>query len=356
MNVLIITKNVDAFGGIERVVAETVKYLSKHFRVTVIGIGKRRDDIYRGYPGRWIGRIPFSPSLFAAILRHPADVIIIHYPNPLAELFTLLRHLLFGTPYVVYYHNDVVPSTPLRRIFWFFYAPFCLLFLRLASRIVATSPAYPLVSPWLQIFRRKIVVVHNAPFNKPDFYDGPRERYFLFIGRLVPYKGIEYLLMGFALFVKTHPEWRLKIIGDGPLRNRLRALVERLGIQGSVDFLGKVSDDVYMDLLRRAWALVLPSISTQEGFGLVLLEAMAVGTLCLGSRVSSIPYILGEGERGILFEPKNPSEIARALEQASSSEHKTMRKKAYEWTQQLSWEKSNRKLISALQGLFSDKP
>ena len=348
MRVVVVTKSVDRFGGIERVVAETVKHLRKHLDVKVIGLGKRRDDVYEGYPGRLIGRIFFSPALFAAIIRKPADVVIIHYPNPLAEFFVLLRRLLRGTPYIVYYHNDVVPSTLLRRILWFIYAPFCLLFLAAARSIVATSPAYPRVSPWLRIFRRKIVVVHNAPFNEPRFYDGPRDKYFLFVGRLVPYKGVEYLLRGFALFVRKYPDWRLKIIGGGPLEEKLKKMAQDLGIARYVDFMGKVPDRVYIDTLRRAWALVLPSISTQEGFGLVLLEAMSVGTLCLGSRISSIPYILGNGERGILFEPKNPQDIARALEDAASSDHMEKRKNAFEWVRGLSWEVGARILLDAI--------
>lgn len=353
MKVLVITKSVDCFGGIERVVAETVKYMRRHFNVKVFGLGERRDSVYRGFPGRWVGRIPFSPKLFERIVREPADVILIHCPNPLAEFFVLLRRILRGTPYVVYYHNDVVPSTPIRRVLWFLYAPLCLLFLALAAGIVATSPAYPRVSPWLRIFRRKVVVVHNAPFNEPEFYEGPRERCFLFAGRLVPYKGVEYLLRGFALFIKKHPDWRLKIIGKGPLEAVLKRLVVELGIAKYVDFMGSVPDDVYVNTLKRAWALVLPSVSVQEGFGLVLLEAMSVGTLCLGSRISAIPYILGNGERGILFEPKNPESIARALEEAAGSVHVEKRRRAFEWVKKLSWERSTEELISVLRACAS---
>ncbi len=346
--ILVITKSVDSVGGIERVVAETVKYLRKHFDVKVIGVGSRRDGVYEGYPGRWMGRVPVSLKLFERILREPTDVILVHYPNPFAEFFVFLRRIIRGTPYIVYYHNDVVPSTLLRRILWFLYAPFCLIFLGMAKAIIATSPAYPRVSPWLRIFRKKIVVVHNAPFNKPNFYEGPREHYFLFVGRLVPYKGVEYLLRGFALFVRKHPEWRLRIIGDGPLGQKLKRLAKDLGIAEYVDFMGKVPDDVYIETLKHAWALVLPSISTQEGFGLVLLEAMSVGTLCLGSRISSIPYILGEGERGILFEPKNPEAIACALEEAASSDHREKRKRAFEWVKGLGWERSADTLTGAM--------
>ncbi len=354
MRVLVVTKNVDKFGGIERVVAETVKYLREHADVKVIGLGERRDDVYEGYPGFLIGRVFFSPALFAAILREPADVVVIHYPNPFAELFVFLRRVLRGTPYVVYYHNDVVPSTLVRRILWFLYAPFCLLFLSAADAIVATSPAYAKVSPWLRIFRKKVVVVHNAPFNPPDPYWGKREKYFLFVGRLVPYKGVEYLLRGFALFVKKHPGWRLKIIGSGPLEKNLKRLAEDLGIAEHVDFMGSVPDDVYVETLKRAWALVLPSISTQEGFGLVLLEAMCVGTLCLGSRISSIPYILGDGERGLLFEPRNPQDIAHALEKAASADHLEKKRKAFRWARGLSWGESSKVFVENLRAICNN--
>ena len=114
--------------------------------------------------------------------------------------------------------------------------------------------------------------------------------------RLVEQKGISDALQAFAGTRAEFPEARLVIAGDGPLRASLENEAMLAGLQGSVRFLGW-RDDV-SDLLAASDLFFMPSL--WEGFGLVLLEAMAQGLPVVASQVSAIPEVVDEGETGLL--------------------------------------------------------
>lgn len=109
---------------------------------------------------------------------------------------------------------------------------------------------------------------------------GPRsERTAVYVGRLLPLKGV-----AIALAALAHPaaaDWRLRIVGDGPDRHRLRRLARRLGVAPRVDWLGWVSRSEALEAIASAAVLVLPS--THEAAGFVLAEASSLGTpvICL---------------------------------------------------------------------------
>ena len=105
--------------------------------------------------------------------------------------------------------------------------------------------------------------------------DGLRTRYqtpiLLFVGRLVPYKGVDVLLRAL-----TGIEATTLLVGEGPLRTILETQARELGLS-RVHFLGEVSDAELTDLYHAADLFVLPSVTRAEAFGVVQLEAMACG-------------------------------------------------------------------------------
>jgi glycosyltransferase involved in cell wall biosynthesis len=95
------------------------------------------------------------------------------------------------------------------------------------------------------------------------------------VGRLVPQKGHRYLFNALK-YVREHiPDIHLRVVGDGPMRIELESLAYREGLGNNISFIGRVTEEEKIALLRRSSIFVMPSL--QEGFGIVLLEAMACG-------------------------------------------------------------------------------
>jgi glycosyltransferase involved in cell wall biosynthesis len=129
----------------------------------------------------------------------------------------------------------------------------------------------------------------------------------LSVGRMTPQKGQEILVR--ALSSPDLQSARLVLVGGGDREPRLRELVGELGLTDRVTFLGTRGD--VPQLMRAADLLSLPSL--HEGFGLVLVEALASGTPVVASRVGPVPEIVLDGETGLLVEPSDPAGLAKAL-------------------------------------------
>ncbi len=134
----------------------------------------------------------------------------------------------------------------------------------------------------------------------------------LYIGRLEGRKGVKYLLSAFQVFAQDNPNSRLVIIGDGPDREKLELLAEDLKIP-NISFLGHVSDEVKLEVLEQADLLCSPALFG-ESFGIVLLEGMASGTVCVaGNNSGYIDVMQGLGAVS-LVNPEDTQEFARRLD------------------------------------------
>ena len=127
----------------------------------------------------------------------------------------------------------------------------------------------------------------------------------LFVGRLIPWKGVDTLIKAMVHVLEKYPLAIISIVGDGPERVRLKSLAQDLGISGRVQFLGRVDEFRLSELYSNASVFILPSRSYQgmvmEGLGVVLLEAMSHGVPVIGSNVGGIPDIITDGENGFIF-------------------------------------------------------
>ena len=129
------------------------------------------------------------------------------------------------------------------------------------------------------------------------------------VARLEPEKGVAVLLEAFRLVLMGQPNVKLLIAGDGGEREQLRSTAGRLGLNGSVQFLGTRSD--IPEVLATCNVIALPSI--QEGLPMALLEAMAAGKAIVATRVGAIPEVIRDGRSGILVPPANATSLAQAL-------------------------------------------
>lgn len=132
----------------------------------------------------------------------------------------------------------------------------------------------------------------------------------LFVGRLVPRKGLHFLIEAATRVVKENKEIKFIVVGDGPLKNRLVSYSEKLGVKDYFVFLGEVPDEMLPELYNCADLFALPS--TQEGQGLSLLEAQASGTPVVAFNTSAINETVLNGKTGILTQP-NSDELAEAI-------------------------------------------
>jgi rhamnosyl/mannosyltransferase len=190
---------------------------------------------------------------------------------------------------------------------------------RRAIALVASSPNYLESSPTLARNRDKCHVISygidSDEFRPrdPALADDIRRRYgsrlVLAVGRLVYYKGFEYLIRAMAN-VRGH----LVIVGDGPLHAQLQAEAARVGVAGQITFLGDLDRAELLNRYQAADVFVLPSVARSEAFGIVQLEAMASGRAVINTRLASgVPSVSIDGETGITVEPADPAALAAAI-------------------------------------------
>ena len=257
---------------------------------------------------------PILPTLLLELRRlldeFSPDLVQLHFPNPLLAVAWLALERLVGPPatvLTVWYHADITRQRLGGRLV----APAVRACLDRACGICVSSRSLLDGSPYLRPFTRKTAVIPFGIAPEPwiDIQargDGP----FLFVGRLVRYKGLMTLLAALARV----PDARLTVIGEGPLRGRLSEELSRLGLADRVDLLGTVSQAVFRNHLADARALVLPSLDRSETFGLVQLEAMAAGVPVVAS---DLPSGVGEvglsDQTGLLVPPGDSAALAAAM-------------------------------------------
>lgn len=135
---------------------------------------------------------------------------------------------------------------------------------------------------------------------------------FGFVGRLVEQKSIDTLIAAFGLFMsRERCDTKLVIVGDGPLLPALRRCAEQAGVAAHLVWAGFREDIPAVMQAFDVFALT----SIFEGFGLVLVEAMAARKPVVATRVSAIPEVVIEGETGLLADPRSPEAIAAAFAQ-----------------------------------------
>ena len=131
----------------------------------------------------------------------------------------------------------------------------------------------------------------------------------LSVGRLIYYKGFEYLIEAF----KSIDYARLLIIGDGPLNDKLNNLIIKDNLQDRVSIISSVID--LTPYYQAADLFILPSVAESEVFGLVQIEALAAGLPVINTSLpTGVPEVSLNNETGITVEPKNSRALERAIE------------------------------------------
>lgn len=265
---------------------------------------------------RRVGAVAVCPTFPVWMRRLDADVMVIHEPNPVA----LLSHLIASprARVIFWIHAEVVRPAWKYKVF---YRPFLRRMLTLADRIVVASPQVAQFAAELAPYRSKCVVIPYAL--DPDQHaltparaervqalrsasPGPMV---LFVGRLVPYKGVDVLLRALAAV-----DAGAVVVGDGPLRTSLEAQAASLGIADRVRFAGNASEEELAALYNACDVFVLPSITRAEAFGMVQIEAMSCRRPVICTDLpSGVPWVNRHGVTGLVVPPGDAEALAAAL-------------------------------------------
>jgi glycosyltransferase involved in cell wall biosynthesis len=187
------------------------------------------------------------------------------------------------------------------------------------------------------------------------------EEIILFVGRLIDLKGVEYLIRALPRVLQKRPLSKILVVGEGPMKESLVALRDRLNLETKISFEGHVSHDRLSQYFSTARLFVLPSIVNEkgetEGLGVVLLEAMACRVPVIGTDVGGIPDIIYDGKTGLLARQKDPQDLGNQMIRLLSDEN--LRTKIVSNAQDLiqkkfSWEVIADRFIEIYRDLLED--
>lgn len=328
-----------AIGGIEQTLQQISEGLNKRadidLKVLVCqekGKGKTETvngvKVYRCASFGVVASVPISLSFLWNFrkLAKSCDIVQFHLPFPLGDLACLLSG--YKGKVVVYWHSDVVKQ----KRWLILYRPIMELFLKRADLILVGAKGIARGSLYLKPYLKKCKVVPFAVKNSileaggrylSEYgYDRRNRRVrFLFIGRLVYYKGCSVLV---AAMKQLEGQGELVIIGGGNLEDELKEQCSQLGIAEIVKFTGRISDDEIKYYFEQSDVFVLPSIERSEAFALVQLEAMAYGIPVINTNLpSGVPEVSLHMETGLTVEPGDERGLAEAMKWMA--EHKEER-------------------------------
>jgi glycosyltransferase involved in cell wall biosynthesis len=309
-------------GGIETHLQTLCAELRRHAEVKVVVANDERRASRAEIDGVDVARMgklfdvaaaPVCAGMAREIRCSHADIVHLHTPNPTGALAYLAsRH---RGRLVVTWHSDILRQRILRRLV----APLERMVLELASAVVVTSDNYLKTSARLAPYRSKChVIPYGIVLDRFDHAQdtqveeirrrfGPR--IVLAVGRMVYYKGFEYLVRAMERVGAT-----LVLIGDGPLRPALQKLAGELGIAGRIAFVGEMPNEAIAPYYRAAEVFVLPSVARTEAFGIVQIEAMASGTPVVNTGLDSgVPGVSLHRTTGLTVPPRDTERLAEAI-------------------------------------------
>lgn len=313
-------------GGIERVVQQLAEGLKDKVDMEVLVCqekGKSKQEYINGVKILRAGSlgvfssVPISFSFIRQLRRlsREMDVIQFHMPFPLGDLACLLSG--YKGKVVVWWHSDVVRQKTLMK----FYRPIMERFLKRADVIIVATQGHIDGSDYLPKYKEKCVII---PFGVDQLIEQRADEYwnnkltvkkdmvrFLFVGRLVYYKGCDILIEAFRKVSNAE----LVMVGSGELEEVLKQQTNKYGMDNRVHFLGSIDDDQLSREFEVCDVFVLPSVLKSEAFGLVQIEAMAYGKPVINTNLpSGVPYVSIDGITGLTVEPSNSDTLAEAMQ------------------------------------------
>lgn len=265
-----------------------------------------------------VANTPLCPPMAGWVDRLRPDLIEFHHAYPYG-MWALLQSGFRG-PLVFHYHFDISRFGRLQGLV----RPVLERALDRADCILVNSQGYaetsPVLAPWLDKCRfippgvepDKFVLDVDRQQQVAQLRQDERFR-LLFVGRLSPYKGLADLVEAMQWV-----DGELSIIGRGPLKTELEAQVARLGLADRVRLLGRVGDGELAAYYHAADAVVLPSVTRGESFGVMQVEAMFCGKVVVCSDLPGVCEVGEDGVTSCTFPRGEPRALAETLNQLAA--------------------------------------
>lgn len=320
-------------GGIEYVIRQIAEGLHQETDMKVLVCGEKRETVREKIHGipvirtgslGMIGNMPISLKFISEFRKQAKeqDILFFHMPFPtgdLAYFFSGIR----DKKIILWWHSDIVRQKRLM----FLYRPLMEWFLRKADRIIVATKGHIQGSQYLKPYQDKCRVIPYGVRKEieEDSYDylcqvkiekeknkkiTKKKVRFLFVGRLVYYKGCDILIKAW----KGLKNAELIVVGSGNLEKEMKQYVQKASFLGQVCFKGNLSDKQVMEEYRKCDVLVLPSIARSEAFGLVQIEAMSYGKPVINTFLpSGVPYVSLHQVTGLTVEAGNIDALHQAM-------------------------------------------
>jgi glycosyltransferase involved in cell wall biosynthesis len=323
-------------GGAEKLLEMALNYLDKDkFEYQAAYFLKKKDVLVpqlekAGVPTFCLNiEKPYDPKALWKILRYlrqeKIDVLHIHSPYP--AVLGRLAGRLAGVKAIIYTEHNIVEKyhflTRLGNVLTY----------QLNDAIIAISDAVSgSIKKWPTARKRKVYRIYNGvdydaiqklvtdPKSiRQSLKIDERNMVVGTVAHIQPQKGYRYLIEAARLVLDKYPNVTFVIVGGEKVeggRKELEDLSTELGIRKNVIFTGSRSDA--LQVMAGFDLFVLPSV--WEGFGIVFLEAMALGKPVIGTNVGGIPEVVQDGVTGYLVEPRNPPQLADKMLQLLNDE------------------------------------
>ncbi|HTU79294.1 MAG TPA: glycosyltransferase family 4 protein [Solirubrobacteraceae bacterium] len=308
-----------AHGGIQVIAHRLAAGLSGFERevVALDGPGARAFDANNALVVRRVRAAGSRPALHNAQLNalgalhalrfRPQATLCLH---PVASPATLAIRAALGAPAVQYFHANEIVGRPRLAAFAARRADVVIAVSSYTAGLIAATGAAPaalrIIPPGVDLPPAR----RSPPCERPTFVTISRLR--------DSYKGHDVLVRALELVRARVPDVQWLVLGDGPLRTGLEALAREHGVEGSVRFLGAVSDEQRDEWLARADLLAMPSRLPDaglagEGFGIVYMEAAASGKPVVAGDVGGALDAVLDGQTGLLVDPTDALAVAEAI-------------------------------------------
>jgi glycosyltransferase involved in cell wall biosynthesis len=256
------------------------------------------------------------------LLKEDYDIIHTHMPTPWSSDMSIFISRLKNKKTIITIHNDIDKHGFLPKLLSDIYLnTFFKILLNLVDKIIIVNPEWERTfvntGNILKKYKNKITVIPNG-IDLELFNSNGKKKFediLLFVSILDKhhkFKGFDYLLDSLKIVVKKYSKIKLLVIGEGELKNYYSKKASYMDLEGNVIFLGQKNQDEVAKYCNKASIFILPSIDI-EGFGIVLLEAMACKIPVIATDIVGVVSEVIQNNCGIIVKPRDSQALAEAI-------------------------------------------
>jgi glycosyltransferase involved in cell wall biosynthesis len=318
-------------GGVENICLDLCRdQVRDGHRVRVICAAHSSDPAPLDYQGIEIGRLRswlkiagtnITPALPFCLFGEKYDVMHTYLPTPWSADWSAIIAKAQGRPVVLTFCNEIVGKGRFSVIARLYSLTFLRLLLALSDRIVLISNEGDRFEKLTRLVPHpdKIVVIPPGTdvdffLPEPDLQEKSTVFFLALLDEFHRYKGLDLLIRAMHTVCQKNPDAKLIVGGAGSLRSSYELLAAEMGISDRVEFCGFIPNFNLVAAFNRASVFVLPSTdSRQEGYGMVLAEAMACGVPVVTTTAVGMASAIRDNNAGLVVPPGNVQELAQSI-------------------------------------------